>query len=454
MNVIKEYQPLYGEDFYQADCWGGRAGARSYSITQNALYNLLYTKDFRAFFIREVHATIHSSMWQDLKDRIEEFSTMHNYNLEDIIEITDNKSGENYARNKKTGATITTKGFKISSGTQTANLKSLAGATHLYIDEFEEVSEDQFLKLKLSFRKKGTKIKIIRAFNPPFIGHYLWKDYDLKKVEEEDLKLMIYKASNLDKQKIDSLIVKNNKTYYTATLKSKNVNYISINTNFTSNYENLNPILFDEFDKLLEEDFHYFCVNVLGLIPNEEGDVVYVDYDAIENTTSREVKPNDTLQIGMDFNITKMSAVVHVIENKIKHAVYEFTDILNTYSMCQAINDRFSKHKITIYPDASGNNRSTSGPSDFEIIKSFGFSLRSPKKNGSVRGRINEVNTAFRKKEYLVNPITCPNYDEALKKLKYVKGEPDKKSGFDHIVDAGGYFIVNQPIIISGTSSA
>jgi len=32
-------------------------------------------------------------------------------------------------------------------------------------------------------------------------------------------------------------------------------------------------------------------------------------------------------------------------------------------------------------------------------------------------------------------------YCEALKKLKYKNGEPDKSSGFDHVTDAGGYYI-------------
>ena len=44
-------------------------------------------------------------------------------------EGSDNKSGENYAKNIRTGASITTKGFRTSSGNQTANLKSLPYAT-------------------------------------------------------------------------------------------------------------------------------------------------------------------------------------------------------------------------------------------------------------------------------------------------------------------------------------
>src|SRR5690606_4477382 len=136
--------------------------------TQHALYEVLHSQTpIRAFFLREVHSTIYSSMWADLKDRIAEYEEIHEVDLSDILEWSDNKSGENHCRNKMTGSTITTKGFKVSSGNQTANLKSLAGSTHVYIDEADEVSKEDFLKLKLSLRKKGAKLKIIRAFNPP-----------------------------------------------------------------------------------------------------------------------------------------------------------------------------------------------------------------------------------------------------------------------------------------------
>lgn len=451
MNVLIEYQPLYFDDYYQADCWGGRAGARSYSITQHALFGLINDPKFRAFFLREVHSTIYSSMWQDLKDRIQEYEDMHGVDLSKVIEISDNKNGENYARNKKTGASITTKGFRISSGNQTANLKSLAGATHLYIDETEEVAESEFRKLKLSLRKKDVKIKILRAFNPPFAGHWIWKDYDLTKIETEELIQIVFESSDLPMKEVREMALRNNKTYYKATIKKPN--YISIQTNSLNNYSNLNEQIWEEYRDILKDDFHYYCVNILGLIPNEEGDLVYTDFDLKENYTERRAKPGDVLHIGMDFNITKMSAVVHVVDGPNKYAVGEFSNLFDTYQMCDAIRMKYPGYKVVIYPDASGQNRNTSGQSDVDIIKSFGYSVRVPKKNGYVRDRINMVNTAFRKRNYFVNTFECPDYTLALQKLKFKNGEPDKSSGFDHIVDAGGYFITNQPKVITGSSS-
>ena len=448
MNVLQEYQPLYFDDFYQADCYGGRAGARSHSITQNALYNLLHNKDFRGFFIREVHSTLYSSMWQDLKDRVAEYEEQHGVSLEGIIEISDNKSGENYAKNLKTKTSITTKGFRVSSGSQTANLKSLAGATHIYIDECEEVNEDSFRKLKLSLRKLDVSIRIIRAFNPPYAGHWIWKDYDLTKVERNELISLVQRSTNRSAQEVAALVDQNNKTYFTANLKEERAasGYISITTNFVNNYTNLNPVLFEEFDKLLVDDFHYYCVHVLGLIPSELGDSVYNDFVKVKCHTDRQIKTGDTLHIGMDFNVGKMAAVVHVLEGVNLSAVDELTAVYDTYSMCQLIGSHYPGHKVVIYPDASGQNRHSSGASDHDIIKGFGYTLKAPKKNGFVRDRINAVNTGFRKGTYKVNTNTCPEYTKALEKIQFKKGEPDKASGFDHVTDAGGYCVVGTTI--------
>ena len=145
MKVLEEFSSLFGEIyFYIVDLYGGRAGARSYHLTLFALHELLYNKNFRGFFLREVHSTIYDSLWKDFKDRFEEYEEKHGPHPH--IQLSDNKNGTNYAINTITGATITTKGFKASSGSQTANLKSLAGATHLFLEEAEENEYKAFIK--------------------------------------------------------------------------------------------------------------------------------------------------------------------------------------------------------------------------------------------------------------------------------------------------------------------
>jgi phage terminase large subunit len=174
---------------------------------------------------------------------------------------------------------------------------------------------------------------------------------------------------------------------------------------------------------------------------------VYKKYDRIKNRTSRTVQPSDALHVGMDFNITKMNAVIHVQDTQFKYAVDEIVNAYDTDEVCAILKRRYPSHKIIVYPDAAGKARSTSGKSDHEIIKSYGFTIRSGNTNPPVKDRVNKMNISFCDKDgnrtYLVNDEQCPTYSEALERQTYKNGEPDKSTGFDHITEAGGYFVFN-----------
>lgn len=172
---------------------------------------------------------------------------------------------------------------------------------------------------------------------------------------------------------------------------------------------------------------------------------VYRQFDRKRNHSYRTVQPNDVLHIGMDFNITKMNAVVYVKDGNVKTAVDEFVNAYDTPELAGLIKTKYPNRNIVIYPDASGGARNSSGKSDHEILKKAGFVVRSLKKNPFVKDRVNAVNISFLDANgntiHYVNTDNCPNYTEALEQQVYKNGEPDKHSGFDHITEAGGYFI-------------
>ncbi|RMZ60056.1 hypothetical protein D1632_10735 [Chryseobacterium nematophagum] len=180
---------------------------------------------------------------------------------------------------------------------------------------------------------------------------------------------------------------------------------------------------------------------------------VYKKYDRVKNKTVRVIQPGDVLHIGMDFNITKMNAVIHVQDSDFKYAVDEVVNAYDTDEVCAILKRKYTGHKIIIYPDAAGKARSTSGKSDHEIIRSYGYTIRVGNTNPLVKDRVNNMNIAFCDKEgnrsYLINDEQCPTYSEALERQTYKNGEPDKSTGFDHITEAGGYFIWNSSISIT-----
>lgn len=189
---------------------------------------------------------------------------------------------------------------------------------------------------------------------------------------------------------------------------------------------------------------------------------VYHRFNRVMHHSNRTVESTDVLHIGMDFNVTKMNAVVYVVDEKeidlkaannvvirkkvrIKTAVDEFINAYDTAEMIELIKQKFPSFKIIIYPDASGDNRKSSGRSDIDLLKSAGFVVRKLSKNPFVKDRVNAMNLSFLDSNgnvyHYVNTDQCPNYTEALEKQTYKNGEPDKTSGFDHVNEAGGYFV-------------
>lgn len=205
-----------------------------------------------------------------------------------------------------------------------------------------------------------------------------------------------------------------------------------------------NPYISDDYIKALESEYSpdELRAYLNGEFINLHSGQVY-QFNRDINVTKEVATPYDVLHIGMDFNITNMSAVVHLLKGNNKFAVDEFTQVYDTYAMINQIKDRYPNNAIIIYPDASGSNRSTSGATDFELILKAGFKIKAGNRNPFVRDRVNQVNAEFRAGTYFLNVDKCPKYASALEQIGYKGGEPDKTSGLDHITEAGGYFIYN-----------
>ncbi len=171
---------------------------------------------------------------------------------------------------------------------------------------------------------------------------------------------------------------------------------------------------------------------------------VYPEFDRKLNATFEAIQQNEPLHIGMDFNVTNMSAIVHVLRHDKPHAVMEYTGIFDTPAMAGLLKSRYAGHKIYIYPDASGNSRKSvnASESDLSILRQHGFTLMVNHANPPVKDRVNAMNRMIGARDYCVNPDTCPQLVESLEKQCYDKhGEPDKSAGFDHTVDAAGYMV-------------
>lgn len=222
--------------------WGGRARGGSHFGTDYFLFRIMQPGYFRGCFLRAVFGDIRGSLWQDFKDRVNKAVDKGDVELKDFA-FNESLMTVTY---KPTGNTIISKGFKKSSGSQSAKLKSLAGITHVLIEECEEVAEEDFNKLDDSIRtNKVGNIQVICLFNPPSKNHWLIKrNYILIDSGYEGW----YKAIPLQKPEL-----------------------LSIHSIYIDNIQNLNQSTIDKYrnygDKgssQYDEDFYYR--DVLGLV--------------------------------------------------------------------------------------------------------------------------------------------------------------------------------------------
>lgn len=178
---------------------------------------------------------------------------------------------------------------------------------------------------------------------------------------------------------------------------------------------------------------------------------VYPAFDRALNATFERIKSGEPLHVGLDFNVTKMAAVVHVIRDGKPMALDELTGVFDTPAMIALLKNRFIGHQISVYPDASGGARKSqnASESDLSLLRQAQFSVRANPANPAVKDRVLSMNKIIESREYRINPDTCPIYIEGLEKQPYDKhGEPDKAGGLDHALDAAGYFITYKfPIV-------
>jgi len=180
---------------------------------------------------------------------------------------------------------------------------------------------------------------------------------------------------------------------------------------------------------------------------------VYYAFDRSQLFDIKQLEPvvanNETMHIGVDFNVNPMSAVVSVKRGERLYVV-DAIEIYgsNTQELCDEIKMKYgTERKYFAYPDASGGARNTKGTSDHNILRQNGFLVKAPGRNPPVKDRIAAVNSAFKSSNGQVKLCinnTARRLIECVEKQTY-KGDtrvPDKESGFDHLLDALGYLTV------------
>lgn len=201
---------------------GGRGSSKSFSVTT---FLLLLTNE-SGHIVLFTRYTLVSASISIIPEFIEKIELMK---MQDQFVVTKDE-----IINIVTGSKIIFKGIKTSSGTQTANLKSLQGVTTWVLDEAEELTdEDTFDKIDLSIRHRTKQNRVILILNPTTKEHFIYdKFFESKGIEQ------------------GSTLIKDDTTY--------------IHTTYLDNIENLSESFLNQVEIIKERRPEKYKHTILG----------------------------------------------------------------------------------------------------------------------------------------------------------------------------------------------
>lgn len=253
--INTKYRGLYEGKARYKDLWGGRGRGGSHTGTDYFIYLITRPAYFRGYLLRYTSSDIRLSLYQGLKDRIRQNDSI---NLKDFA-FHENQMSVKYL---PTGNMIFSKGVAKDSG-RTAAMKSLEGATHVLIEEADEIPELEFDQMDLSLRTmEASDIEIIRIFNPPSKLHWIWRDYIL-----EDFIIPIGGV---------------NQTFYRARPKAES-GIMSIWGTYYDNLTNIHPTTVQKFESFKFTNPEYYWTVIRGYITDGARGRIYNGWQFISS---------------------------------------------------------------------------------------------------------------------------------------------------------------------------
>lgn len=416
-----KYQPVFISPARYVHVWGGRGRGGSHFGTDYFLYKITQPQYFRGYLMRQVAGDIRESLWRDFNDRITDNESVD----PSLFALQDFAMTAQYLPNANE---IISKGFKKSSGNQTAKLKSIAGATNVLIEEGEENAEMDFDQLDDSLRTTKSDIQIITIFNPPHKDHWLIKRYyNLTPAEE--------------------VHGKDYSGYYIATPK-ENKNLLSIHSDYKDNIQNINQTTIEKFEGYRETNFEYYATMIKGFVSEGMKGLIFKKWKPITNREFNALEFDSFY--GLDFGYSEDPAALIEIKAHndniwIKELLYEpgYTNPL--------LANRFAtlglKRNAEIYADSAE-------PKSIDEIKAMKWNVKpAVKGQDSVRAGINFL---LSKNVFYVDTglnliKEKESYRWALDADKNPTNEPVDK--FNHLMDAlryGTYTKLNTPKRFTG----
>lgn len=244
--------------------YGPRLGGKSFQATRAAMVKMGSGEYMRGYLMRNVLDTVRDSVFQDCVDRISEMKLP--------FSVTESSLVIRHGKNEMKG-----RGFRKSSGSDTAKNKSLAGKSYALIEEAEEIDKDDFTQFDFSFRtNKGQNI-IVLVFNPPALnsqGAWLYDEwFDLTPDPDNDGFFDIHPKDRDDTEYIFS--------------------------NYKVTEKHLDPSVVQKAEQMKQKDLAYYLHKIVGKVPSGRTGLIFKSFEIISVEEYERLEYNK--KYGMDF---------------------------------------------------------------------------------------------------------------------------------------------------------
>jgi PBSX family phage terminase large subunit len=274
--VSEAHLPLFERtDWRYGIIMGGRGNGRSGTASRYSLSRLFGKEYTRGALMRAVHSDIRTSSWAEIQDRL----TEQNIERAEGLRVTDGDMFMEYGQNS-----LRAHGFKASSGSLTARLKSLANYNFIWGEEGEEIGEQEFITLDDSLRTTKGKIQILLTLNTPPKSHWIIKRFfDLEPSTTPG--------------------------FYIPRLKPGAKDVVFIGGNYRDNLPNLDPHTVARYEAYRETKPDYYWQMIEGLCPEVVLGRIYSGWKMVEGV------PHEArlLGYGLDFGFDPDPAAIVAI---------------------------------------------------------------------------------------------------------------------------------------------
>jgi hypothetical protein len=185
----------------------------------------------------------------------------------------------------------------------------------------------------------------------------------------------------------------------------------------------------------------------------DSGANVFYCFDRKRNTRNdlAGFSDGEDVHVSIDFNIGIMAATLWGLRSGELHGIGELSGLPDTVALAKRLKLMFPKQRVIAYPDPSGKARKTSavmGQTDFSILESAGFIVRSRNAHPPIVDSVAAVNAKLRNVDgdasMFLCPVRCPQTIRSLERTQWSESNVnvatiDKRAGEEHFSDGVRY---------------